>query len=193
MGKDKASDSVERKRKMGSTITIPERRVRGPEECVIGLQVITSEGSGEIFHFADLSEDAAPVQWFIIGRDPDNHIVLADKTVSKTHCFIQWDGRKTLLRDHDSKNHTLVNNVPLADGNTEILPGFIIELGNVELMACGGEPVTRPFIVTRDKYTFASKIDRYYPSPRKAHEGTGVARNTLIRWVEAGDIKVLAK
>ena len=41
--------------------------------------------------------------------------------------------------------------------------------------------------------TFASKIDRYYPSPRKGHEGTGIARNTLVRWVEAGDLKVLAK
>lgn len=189
MGND-TRDSHERDRKMGSTITVPGRKTPGPEECVTGLQVI---GTGEIFDFADLVRVAAPVQWFIIGRDPDCDVVLADETVTRTHCFIQWDGRKTLLRDYESKNRTLVNSVPLADGNTEILPGFIIELGNVEFMARGGQPMTRPYIVSRDKVTFASKIDRYYPSPRKAHEGTGIARNTLIRWVEAGDLKVLAK
>lgn len=175
------------KQKMASTVAIPGRCTRSPMERVIGLLAVDT---GETFHFADLVNSQAPVHWFIIGRDPSSDIVIAAETVTRSHCFIQWDDTQTLVRDYDSKNKTLVNGVPLHDGHAELLPGFILELGHAALMACGVEVGTTPHILAKNKYSFARKANRYYPSPRKAAVGTKISRSTLTRWVEIGELKV---
>lgn len=171
----------------GRTVTIAERRSRPASRWVTGLQVV---GTEQVYVFAGLVKSAALAHWFIVGRDPGCDIPLDDATVTRSHCFIQWTENKTLVRDHNSKNRTLINGVPLEDGRGELLPGFVLELGNTELIAVGTSGEVEPHILAQRKSVFASKALRYYPTERKANAGTGVARNTLKRWVKEGELKV---
>jgi len=57
-----------------------------------------------------------------IGRDPGNYIQLSDPIVSRRHCRISLEGDSLKLRDENSSNGTLVNDVParertLSDGD----------------------------------------------------------------------------
>jgi pSer/pThr/pTyr-binding forkhead associated (FHA) protein len=45
-----------------------------------------------------------------IGRHPDNHIIIDNKTVSAHHARIESRGRKMVITDLGSRNGTLVNN-----------------------------------------------------------------------------------
>src|ERR1700690_2444218 len=46
---------------------------------------------------------------FTIGRDPNNHVSVPDRSVSREHCVIVKQGDGFLLRDLGSHNGTLVN------------------------------------------------------------------------------------
>ena len=49
-----------------------------------------------------------------IGRDTVNHIQLSDPMVSRRHCRISLEGDSLKLRDENSSNGTLVNDVRCA-------------------------------------------------------------------------------
>jgi transcriptional regulator with GAF, ATPase, and Fis domain len=56
---------------------------------------------------------------FAIGRDPSNAICLEHSSVSRRHCAIRvQEGRYTIL-DIDSRNGTVVNNVPVKERDLE--------------------------------------------------------------------------
>jgi hypothetical protein len=52
---------------------------------------------------------------FSIGRDPQNHLSVPDPSVSREHCVLVRRGDGFIIRDLDSHNGTLVNDLPVND------------------------------------------------------------------------------
>lgn len=67
-----------------------------------------------------------------IGRAPGNHIVLDDSFVSAEHALLRRRDGRWWLADLDSRNGTLLNDLPLAE-TAVIAPGDVITIGEVAL------------------------------------------------------------
>jgi pSer/pThr/pTyr-binding forkhead associated (FHA) protein len=76
-----------------------------------------------------------------LGRESDNHVVIADDSVSGKHAVLQRDGRAWVLRDLGSTNGTRVNNRDLS-GSVKLKSGDVIELGRVSLRFADGQKRT---------------------------------------------------
>jgi FHA domain len=68
----------------------------------------------------------------IIGRDPQNDIVLHDQQVSRKHAKIYYSERKFIIEDLGSRNGTYVNQARIK--KMEIQKGDSIEIGAIKLM-----------------------------------------------------------
>ena len=68
---------------------------------------------------------------FRIGKSKDNELVLADETVSRSHCEIVRERRGYLLRDLGSTNGTLLDGAEIKEA--WLKPGAVITVGKVEL------------------------------------------------------------
>ncbi|HJL14369.1 MAG TPA: sigma 54-interacting transcriptional regulator [Sandaracinaceae bacterium LLY-WYZ-13_1] len=68
---------------------------------------------------------------FRIGKSRDNELVLADETVSRTHCEITRGEKGFLLRDLGSTNGTLLDGAEIKEA--WLKPGAVITVGKVEL------------------------------------------------------------
>jgi transcriptional regulator with GAF, ATPase, and Fis domain len=77
--------------------------------------------------------------WYTIGRDPQNHLSLADSSVSREHCVIVRQGDLFLMRDLGSHNGTLVNDAPAKD--QALANGDYITVGRTVLQFLMGEGV----------------------------------------------------
>jgi hypothetical protein len=66
------------------------------------------------------------------GREPDNHVVLTDDSVSARHARIARKGGAWLLQDLGSTNGTRVNRRELS-GTVKLKSGDVIDLGRVTL------------------------------------------------------------
>lgn len=67
-----------------------------------------------------------------IGRDSENDIVLAARTVSRCHAMLLRDGGSVLLIDLESTNGTFVNGAAvLPDQPVRLADGDIVRLGQV--------------------------------------------------------------
>ncbi len=73
-----------------------------------------------------------------IGRDTTNQICLSDILVSRRHCVIEQRNDYMLLRDLESSNGTLVNNVPVRERQLE--EGDQIKIGNTLFLFLLDEP-----------------------------------------------------
>jgi pSer/pThr/pTyr-binding forkhead associated (FHA) protein len=62
---------------------------------------------------------AIPHKQFLIGRDAQCHLRPASNMISKRHCALMIRGDKVFIRDFDSTNGTMVNDVPVK-GETEL-------------------------------------------------------------------------
>jgi transcriptional regulator with GAF, ATPase, and Fis domain len=71
------------------------------------LLVIAGPGAQATFPIA--------VDRFSIGRDPQNHLSVPNPSVSREHCVIVRQGDDFIIRDLDSHNGTLVNDLPIKD------------------------------------------------------------------------------
>jgi transcriptional regulator with GAF, ATPase, and Fis domain len=58
---------------------------------------------------------ALPDAEAIIGRDPTNHVAVADPSVSRKHCLLRREESRFQIKDLDSRNGTLVNGKPVKD------------------------------------------------------------------------------
>lgn len=67
-----------------------------------------------------------------IGRESDNRLVLADKSVSRHHCELRREGGQVWVVDHDSSNGTFLNGAPVHE---ELLrTGDLVRVGNLEIV-----------------------------------------------------------
>ncbi len=73
----------------------------------------------------------------VIGRAPDNLVVLKDESVSGKHCAIIRNGRKFIIRDLGSTNGVLVNESPITE--QQLKPKDKIMVGNVEILFDGDD------------------------------------------------------
>lgn len=67
-----------------------------------------------------------------IGRAPVNSVTLDDEFTSNRHALITWNAGQWLLQDLESKNGTLLNDLPL-ERETVIVTGDIITIGRTDL------------------------------------------------------------
>ncbi|GAB4544423.1 MAG: FHA domain-containing protein [Anaerolineae bacterium] len=67
-----------------------------------------------------------------LGRAPDNHIVLLDTYVSSYHARLEQRDGEWWLTDLDSRNGTLLNNVPITRA-VPLTHGDVIRVGQIEL------------------------------------------------------------
>lgn len=63
-----------------------------------------------------------------VGRQPENHICLRDPKVSRFHALIKIKESYLIIKDLQSTNGTLVNNVKI--GRHKLQPGDLIKLGD---------------------------------------------------------------
>jgi transcriptional regulator with GAF, ATPase, and Fis domain len=101
----------------------------------IDLVVLDGPGRGErVAVHGDLAR---------VGSAPGNHLVLPDKTVSRTHCELRLRADTVQLRDCGSTNGTYVEGVLVHDG--ELKPGTSVRVGNsVFRIESAGLPVFVP-------------------------------------------------
>jgi len=62
---------------------------------------------------------AIPHKQFLIGRDPQCHLRPASNMISKRHCALLIRGDKAFIRDFESTNGTILNDVPVK-GESEL-------------------------------------------------------------------------
>src|SRR5260370_39402768 len=73
-----------------------------------------------------------PGKVMTIGRAQTNRIVLHDEVCSRYHCEVFQNGSTWKIRDLQSRNGTLISGEPV-DGEAELKPGQVIEIGPCEL------------------------------------------------------------
>jgi hypothetical protein len=98
---------------------------------------------GEILPQAALELQADPRKVFplqatnLIGRAPDNSIVLQDETISARHARISYASGQWILEDLGSKNGTFVNDI-LLDQELVITYGDRITFGSMTALITSG-------------------------------------------------------
>ena len=95
------------------------------------LLAITGPRSRATFPIAD--------DRFNIGRDPQNHFSIPDPSVSREHCVIVREGDGFVIRDLDSHNGTLVNDLPV--NNQLLAHRDYITIGGTVLQFLRGDDV----------------------------------------------------
>ena len=136
---------------------------------------------------------------FRIGRDPQNHLSVPDPSVSREHCVLVRQGDGFIIRDLDSHNGTLVNDLPvnnqllahrdyitIGDTVLQFLTGDDVvfedpaELATVSLSADTNSPLTAP-LATADLHALL-RVSTMLHSFHAMYRGRGSsARNRLER------------
>jgi pSer/pThr/pTyr-binding forkhead associated (FHA) protein len=104
-----------------TAITIEGSRVQGHLRVVASESVTAGEGS--VFPLLPVTG---------IGRAEHNTIVLEDAFVSGEHALLSWRDNQWWLEDLQSRNGTLLNDLPITD-STVVSAGDIITIGSVQL------------------------------------------------------------
>jgi pSer/pThr/pTyr-binding forkhead associated (FHA) protein len=97
----------------------------------------------EIASSSGASRHPARGDQILIGRSPDNDIVLSNEpTVSRRHAELVHDGSGWAVRDLGSHNGTYVNGVRVAEDQTHaITPSDVVGVGNVTVRLLPGADV----------------------------------------------------
>ncbi len=100
---------------------------------MVKLKLIAVEGPVKGTTFPLVTDEV----W--IGRDTVNNIQLSDPMVSRRHCRIRLEGDSLKLRDEDSSNGTLVNDVPVRE--RILTNGDVIRIGDSQFLVVFSEEV----------------------------------------------------
>jgi hypothetical protein len=70
----------------------------------------------------------------LVGRLPDNELVIDDPSVSKHHAVLRWDSvaRRCVVTDMGSRNGTTLNAEYVRDPNTLVCDGAMLSFGDAE-------------------------------------------------------------
>lgn len=122
-----------------------------------------------------------------IGRSEHAEIRLDDECVSARHCFLFRKGERVYVEPMYSKNDVLVNEVPVHHGMAEILPGFVIRMGETRLLACGAAGEKQEALITSaGVQAYLREAIELYGSQRNASHFLGIAQTTLSQWLRFG-------
>ena len=115
-----------------------------------------------------------------LGRAQANDFLIADPSVSGTHCQIVVEGVKTTLKDLGSTNGTYLNRAPVKDAVLQT--GQTIHLGGVEMAFYGDGPPPVPVGVAQAVPAGAPRVAGAAPvarisgtpsSPARCHSRSG--------------------
>ena len=130
---------------------------------------------------------------FSVGRNPSNRLSVSDPSLSRQHCVIEGRGGRFEIRDHESRNGTFVNGVPvhervLADGDE-------IQIGNSLFLFLAEETLAAPIpsvrLDERSPLTGATVVLRSEDSRYFHPEKTATSPLPAVR--VARDLKALLK
>lgn len=76
----------------------------------------------------------------VVGRDETCQVRLATNEVSRFHCRLRCDADQVMVTDLDSRNGTLINDLPI-QGETELNPGDTLRIGPVAFQLAGKKGV----------------------------------------------------
>ncbi len=93
----------------------------GPEGTGIACQLVVVEGP-DMGRAVDIGDAE-----LVVGSDPSCTLVLRDEAVSRRHLSVRADGARFVVRDLDSKNHTLYQGSQL--GEATLPAGATLKLG----------------------------------------------------------------
>ncbi|MCB9515872.1 MAG: FHA domain-containing protein [Candidatus Latescibacteria bacterium] len=82
--------------------------------------------------------DPTVTRELLLGRDAGCAVVLAERSVSRQHARLRWDGAQWLLSDLGSRFGSTVNGAAV-EGERAVAPGDRIALGTVELTVAAAE------------------------------------------------------
>jgi pSer/pThr/pTyr-binding forkhead associated (FHA) protein len=89
-----------------------------------------------------------------VGRDPVNHIVIDDPTVSRNHACIVCLKNKLFIWDEGSRHGTIVNGIPV----------ICAQLQDGDLVTIGASHNLRAFIIAKDQEETSTAIfDGWHP------------------------------
>jgi pSer/pThr/pTyr-binding forkhead associated (FHA) protein len=94
------------------------------EKIQLVLKQSRGQGTGSIFVVRDDNVS--------LGRSLENDIVLESRTVSKFHCEIYRVANSFRIKDLNSSNGTIVDDLRVSD--EELLPGSQIRIGQIKLI-----------------------------------------------------------
>ena len=77
-----------------------------------------------------------------IGRIESNNVVLDEETVSSRHAAVEFHDGRWWIRDLGSTNGTFLNNEAV-DGQDQLEPGDLIQVGGVRLQFAASRPARR--------------------------------------------------
>jgi transcriptional regulator with GAF, ATPase, and Fis domain len=130
---------------------------------------------------------------FSVGRNPTNRLSVSDPSLSRQHCVIAGRGGRFEIRDHESRNGTFVNGVPvhervLADGDE-------IQIGNSLFLFLAEETLAAPIpsvrLDERSPLSGATVVLRSEDSRYFQPEKTATSPLPAVR--VARDLKALLK
>lgn len=104
----------------------PDHRVKTPRlsgKLIVEASEIESIPHGQIFI---LERNTS------IGRGPTNNIILEDAVVSTRHASITYRKNQWWLTDHQSRNGTTLNDLPITEA-VVLSSGDIIAIGHIKL------------------------------------------------------------
>lgn len=101
-----------------------------------------------------------PEREVTIGRDENCFIRMTSVEVSREHCALIPTDRGLLVRDLNSQNGTVVNNVRI-EGETLIQPGDFLQVGPIQFQLSGIRPAaaTDPGMSDDDIFGWLSESD----------------------------------
>jgi len=101
-----------------------------------------------------------PHKQFLIGRDPQCHLRPASNMISKRHCALLIRGEKVFVRDFESTNGTILNDVPV-EAETELKNEDRLLIGPLSFLVRmeAGVIATRPGAVETVKPPVSESVD----------------------------------
>jgi pSer/pThr/pTyr-binding forkhead associated (FHA) protein len=109
---------------------------------------------------------------FVIGRDPQCHLRPASALISKRHCAILQRDGKAFVRDFDSTNGTVVNDVPVK-GEVELKNDDQLRIGPLTFVVRLEKTAAVPAKVAADKTTTATVAPTVAGSAKAPAKGPG--------------------
>ena len=118
---------------------------------VVGLRVVSTS----VVHSVPAGRSLT------LGNELGRDSILADKSVSRTHCHLEWRGEELWLRDAGSRNGTFVNDLRVE--SVRIVDGNIIKIGRTRLVAFSAQShgrSTREELLVGQSLPFGAAVDR---------------------------------
>lgn len=161
------------------TLIVNQQRL---DEPVLYLKRMSK---GPMYRLTDFAKPRDRVTLVSIGRSPSNHIVVeaSENAVSRVHCLLLCADGAVTVQDDNSKNHTLVNGVPVF-GEVQLLPGFLLTVGPVTFLACGEQGDDQdPYLTVEGVHDLSEQSIELLGSQTAAAKAINVPQRTLSDWV----------